>query len=61
MIYHLEHLGGQTLIHIKLLDDTDLTLVEAGEHRYNRGDKITVEPEAKTLHAFDKGGKAIRK
>jgi hypothetical protein len=36
-------------------------LVEAGEHTYNRGDKIMVEPEAKTLHAFDKGGKAIRK
>jgi ABC-type sugar transport system ATPase subunit len=59
-IYHLEHLGGQTLTHIKLPDDTDLTLVEAGEHTYNRGDKITVEPEAKTLHAFDKVGKAIR-
>jgi len=61
VIFHVEHLGGQTLTHIKLPDETDLTLVEPGEHTYNRGDKITVQPEAKTMHAFDKGGQAIRK
>ena len=60
-VYHLEHLGGQTLTHIKLPDETDLTLVEPGEHNYDRGGKITVKPEAKTLQAFDKVGKAIRK
>ena len=41
--------------------NTDLTLVEPGEHNYNRGDNLTVEPETKSIHAFDKGGKAIRK
>ena len=61
IIFHVEHLGGQTLTHIKLPDETDLTLVEPGEHTYGRGDKITVQPEAKTMHAFDKGGQAIRK
>ena len=61
VIFHVEHLGGQTLTHIKLQDETDLTLVEPGEHIYDRGDKITVQPEAKTMHAFDKGGQAIRK
>ena len=61
IIFHVEHLGGQTLTHIKLPDETDLTLVEPGEHNYSRGDKITVQPEAKTMHAFDNGGQAIRK
>ena len=60
-VYHVEHLGGQTLTHIKLPNETDLTIVEPGEHNYDRGDKIIVKPEAKTLHAFDKVGKAIRK
>ena len=41
--------------------NTDLTLVEPGEHNYNRGDNLKVEPETKSIHAFDKGGKAIRK
>ncbi len=61
VIYYVEHLGGQTLTHIKLLDDTDITLLEPGEHTYNRGDKLKVEPKSKTMHAFDKGAKAIRK
>ena len=61
VVYYVEHLGGQTLTHIKLPDNTDLTLVEAGEHNYQRGDKLKVEPKAKTMHAFDQGGKAIRK
>jgi ABC-type sugar transport system ATPase subunit len=61
VVYYVEHLGGQTLTHIKLPDNTDLTLVEAGEHNYQRGDKLKVEPKAKTMHAFDNGGKAIRK
>ena len=61
IVYYVEHLGGQTLTHIKLPDNTDLTLVEAGEHNYQRGDKLKVEPKAKTMHAFDNGGKAIRK
>jgi ABC-type sugar transport system ATPase subunit len=61
VVYYVEHLGGQTLTHIKLPDNTDLTLVEAGEHNYKRGDKLKVEPKAKTMHAFDQGGKAIRK
>ena len=59
VVYYVEHLGGQTLTHIKLPDNTDLTLVEAGEHNYQRGDKLKVEPKAKTMHAFDKGGKVI--
>jgi ABC-type sugar transport system ATPase subunit len=61
VVYYVEHLGGQTLTHIKLPDNTDLTLVEAGEHNYQRGEKLKVEPKAKTMHAFDNGGKAIRK
>ena len=61
VVYYVEHLGGQTLTHIKLPDDTDITLVEPGEHNYNRGDKLKVEPKPKTMHAFDKGAKAIRK
>jgi ABC-type sugar transport system ATPase subunit len=61
VVYYVEHLGGQTLTHIKLPDNTDLTLVEPGEHNYNRGDNLKVEPETKSIHAFDKGGKAIRK
>ena len=61
VVYYVEHLGGQTLTHIKLPDDTDITLVEPGEHNYNRGDKLKVEPKPKTMHAFDIGAKAIRK
>jgi ABC-type sugar transport system ATPase subunit len=61
VVYYVEHLGGQTLTHIKLPDNTDLTLVEPGEHNYNRGDNLKVEPKTKSIHAFDKGGKAIRK
>ena len=61
IIFHVEHLGGQTLTHIKLPDETDLTRVEPGEHNYSRGDKITVQPEAKTMHAFDNARQAIRK
>ncbi|MEM8732126.1 MAG: sn-glycerol-3-phosphate ABC transporter ATP-binding protein UgpC [Pseudomonadota bacterium] len=59
-IYYTEHLGGQTLTHLKLEDGTDYTLVEAGEHASTQGDVLTLAPAPGCLHAFDADGRAIR-
>ena len=59
-VYHVEHLGGQTLTHLKLDDGTDFTLVEPGENSDNKGDTLTLAPSSGCLHVFDADGRAIR-
>ncbi|MDC0434377.1 sn-glycerol-3-phosphate ABC transporter ATP-binding protein UgpC [bacterium] len=59
-IYHTEHLGGQTLTHLKLDDGSDYTLMEPGEQSNNQGDTLTLAPAPDCLHAFGADGRAIR-
>ena len=59
-VYYVEHLGGQTLTHLKLEDGTDYTLIEPGENSNNQGDALTLSPAPGCLHAFGADGRAIR-
>ncbi len=59
-VYYVEHLGGQTLTHLKLADGTDYTFVEPGENGGNQGETMTLAPATGCLHAFDADGRAIR-
>ncbi|MCP4383147.1 MAG: sn-glycerol-3-phosphate ABC transporter ATP-binding protein UgpC [Hyphomicrobiales bacterium] len=60
-VYYVEHLGGQTLTHLKLDDGTNYTLVEPGESTNNsQGDALTLSPAPGCLHAFGSDGRAIR-
>ena len=59
-IYHTEHLGGQTLTHLKLDDGSDYTLMEPGEQSNNQGDTLKLAPAPDCLHAFGADGRTIR-
>lgn len=59
-VFYIEHLGGQTLTHLKLPDGTDYTLVEAGQHGGHQGETLTLVPSDGCLHVFDADGRAIR-
>ena len=59
-VFYIEHLGGQTLTHLKLPDGTDYTLVEAGQHGGHQGETLTLAPSDGCLHVFDADGRAIR-
>ena len=59
-VYHVEHLGGQTLTHLRLENGVDFTLLEPGENQDGKGDSLTLVPAAGCLHAFDTAGRAIR-
>jgi ABC-type sugar transport system ATPase subunit len=59
-VFYIEHLGGQTLTHLKLPDGTDFTLVEPGQHGGQKGETIALMPSQGCLHVFDADGRAIR-
>ena len=59
-VYHVEHLGGQTLTHLKLEGGQDLVLAEAGAGQDQQGAIIHLAPVEGCLHAFDQAGQAVR-
>ena len=59
-VYHVEHLGGQTLTHLKLASGHDFVLNEPGAGTDAAGDKIHLSPAPGCLHAFDGAGLALR-
>ncbi|MEL7116925.1 MAG: TOBE domain-containing protein, partial [Pseudomonadota bacterium] len=59
-VYHVEHLGGQTLTHLKLESGHDFVLSEPGAGDDNAGDLIHLNPAEGCLHIFDVDGRALR-
>jgi len=59
-VYHVEHLGGQTLTHLKLPTGHDFVLSEAGAGTDQAGETLYLAPAEGCLHAFAADGKAIR-
>ena len=59
-VYHVEHLGGQTLTHMKLPSGHDFVLSEAGAGTDAAGDAVLLAPAPGCLHVFDGAGLALR-
>ena len=59
-VFHVEHLGGQTLTHLKLPGGQDFVLSEPGAGNDRQGDTILLSPADGCLHAFDANGRAVR-
>jgi len=58
-VYYVEHLGGQTLTHLKLSTGQDFVLSEAGAGDDLRGSTISLKPQPGCLHGFDQSGAAV--
>ena len=59
-VYHVEHLGGQTLTHLRLEQGEEFVLNESGAGDDAAGDTIFLRPADGCLHAFDATGNAVR-
>ena len=59
-VFHVEHLGGQTLTHLKLASGAEFVLSEAGAGQDAPGDTLSLMPADGCLHGFDADGRALR-
>jgi ABC-type sugar transport system ATPase subunit len=59
-VYFVEHLGGQTLTHLKLPSGADVVLSEPGAGTDAQGDTLMLAPAEGCLHVFDASGRALR-
>jgi ABC-type sugar transport system ATPase subunit len=59
-VYHVEHLGGQTITHIKLASGEVIVLSEPGSGKDERGAIVRLAPAPGCLHAFDSAGMAVK-
>ncbi|KMW58026.1 ABC transporter ATP-binding protein [Candidatus Rhodobacter oscarellae] len=59
-VFHVEHLGGQTLTHLKLASGHEFVLSEPGAGGDAAGDTVHLRPAEGCLHAFDANGLAVR-
>ena len=55
----IEHLGGETLLHLRLADDRTIQLKGSGESMAAEGQRITVGFAIRHVHLFAQNGEAL--
>ena len=58
-VFHVEHLGGQTLTHLRPERGHAFVLCEPGAGTDAVGDELVLAPAEGCLHAFDAAGRAL--
>lgn len=59
-VSHVEHLGGDTNVMVKLAEGDGLTARLFGQHEYKVGDEVRIELDEDKIYLFDADGKRIR-
>ena len=57
-VEYTEQLGSETVLHLRW-DDRTFTAVTENQHTFPRGEQVTVRPDPRRLHFFDKDGKRL--
>jgi multiple sugar transport system ATP-binding protein len=56
----IEHLGGETLLHLRLADDRTIQLKASGESKTAEGQRITAGFSVRHVHLFREDGASLR-
>ncbi|WP_029041427.1 ABC transporter ATP-binding protein [Cucumibacter marinus] len=58
-VVHAEQLGRETVTFVMLEGDTQVTMIQTGQHQLKDGEAIWLKPAAARLHGFDGNGLSL--
>ncbi len=56
----IEHLGGETLLHVRLVDDRTIQVKASGESKASEGQRIMAGFSVRHAHLFSEDGRSLR-